>query len=326
MNILNNSNTLNTGSTTPSGKILYTKNDNPQKVTDLHHKLKGALLDITQDQRYSSRRELDASGQSRRFDVAHATLLAAGINNTSVKIVTDKLQAQSQALDEINQVMTDFQNEYAQNSQILGTPADKANRALEKIDFIIRTKNQAGEYIFGGSNPRVNPLSVIDPATGNRIAVSLTQVNNIIGGAFVNNFSDTREDQAIVTVSSRHEIKQGFLHPGMDALIKTIGYLNMFKNVPNYNLQQLGDAQQAQNDARAELGFLVSLELEKAKDAVKVNDKDIEQANNIIEEYNGDMLELASHAKDLLQILSASVSISQATYKSFEILMQNLHP
>jgi hypothetical protein len=73
----------------------------------------------------------------------------------------------------------------------------------------------------------------------------------------------------VVTASSAHEVKQGFLHAGMDSMVKTIGYLNMVKTgvvaaapgVPAVTLADIAAAQLAQKDGRGETSVLVNLEI-----------------------------------------------------------------
>ena len=302
-------------------------------IGDLSNKVQDSLANVTTGQKFGSRAELDATGLSGRFDNAQAMILKAEANKTTVYVSDGKLKSQQQALIDINKAMVRFEQERAQNSAAAGTDIQKADKALGEIERIMRSKNQSGEYIFGGNDPFTDPLSVIDPATGNRVAVHLTdRPGNIIAGNIpVNNYSDAGADVTVVTASSAHEVKQGFLYPGMDSMVKTIGYLNMVKTgvvaggpgVPAVTLADIGAAQDVQRLARGETQVLVNLEIEKVEAARSINLSDINSASAILKEFKGDLVELTGRAKTLLESFVASISIANAGDKAFDALLQN---
>lgn len=301
-------------------------------IGDLSNKVQDSLANVTTGQKFGSRAELDATGLSGRFDNAQAMILKAEANKTTVYVSDGKLKSQQQALIDINKAMVRFEQERAQNSAAAGTDVQKADKALGEIERIMRSKNQSGEYIFGGNDPFTDPLSVIDPVTGNRVAINLKTQSNVVGGSvLVNNYSDAAPDVTVVTVSSAHEVKQGFLYPGMDSMVKTIGYLNMVKTgvvaggpgVPAVTLADIGAAQDVQRLARGETQVLVNLEIEKVEAARSINLSDINSASAILKEFKGDLVELAGRAKTLLESFVASISIANAGDKAFDALLQN---
>ncbi len=311
--------------------ILNSASGQRRDVGDLSDKVQDALANVTTGQKFGSRAELDATGLSGRFDNAQAMILKAEANKTTVQVSDGKLKSQQQALIDINKVMLRFEQERAQNSAAAGTDAQKADKALGEIERIMRSKNQSGEYIFGGNDPFTDPLSVIDPVTGNRVAVNLKTQSNVVGGSvLVNNYGDAGPDVTVVTASSAHEVKQGFLHPGMDSMVKTIGYLNMVKTGvvaggPGVvvTLADIGAAQDAQRLARGETQVLVNLEIEKVEAARGVNLSDVNSASAILKEFKGDLVELTGRAKTLLESFVASISIANAGDRAFDALLQN---
>jgi len=312
--------------------ILNSASGKRRDIGDLSNKVQDSLANVTTGQKFGSRAELDATGLSGRFDNAQAMILKAEANKTTVYVSDGKLKSQQQALIDINKAMVRFEQERAQNSAAAGTDAQKADKALGEIERIMRSKNQSGEYIFGGNDPFTDPLSVIDPVTGNRVAVNLKTQSNVVGGnVLVNNYSDAGPDVTVVTASSAHEVKQGFLYPGMDSMVKTIGYLNMVKTgvvaggpgVPAVTLADIGVAQDAQRLARGETQVLVNLEIEKVEAARGVNLSDINSASAILKEFKGDLVELSGRAKTLLESFVASISIANAGDRAFDALLQN---
>ena len=301
-------------------------------IGDLSNKVQGALANVTTGQKFDSRAELDASGLSGRFDNAQAMILKAEANKTTLQVSDGKLKAQQQALTDINAAMVRFEQERTQTTDAAGTNTQKVDKALEEIERIMRSKNQSGEYIFGGNDPFTDPLSVIDPVTGNRVAVNLkTQSNVIAGSVLVNNYSDVGPDITVVTASSAHEVKQSFLHPGMDSMVKTIGYLNMVKTgviaaapgIAAVTEDDIGAAQNTQRLARGETQVLVNLEIEKVEAARTVNLSDINLASAILKEFKGDLVELIGRAKTLMESFVASISIANAGDRAFDALLQN---
>ncbi|MEA0971316.1 hypothetical protein Megvenef_01291 [Candidatus Megaera venefica] len=309
--------------------ILNSASGKRRDIGDLSNKVQDSLANVTTGQKFGSRAELDATGLSGRFDNAQAMILKAEANKTTVYVSDGKLKSQQQALIDINKAMVRFEQERAQNSAAAGTDVQKADKALGEIERIMRSKNQSGEYIFGGNDPFTDPLSVIDPVTGNRVAINLKTQSNVVGGSvLVNNYSDAAPDVTVVTVSSAHEVKQGFLYPGMDSMVKTIGYLNMVKTgvvagVPAVTLADIGAAQDVQRLARGETQVLVNLEIEKVEAARSINLSDINSASAILKEFKGDLVELTGRAKTLLESFVASISIANAGDKAFDALLQN---
>jgi len=312
--------------------ILNSVSGKRRDIGDLSNKVQDSLANVTTGQKFGSRAELDATGLSGRFDNAQAMILKAEANKTTVYVSDGKLKSQQQALIDINKAMVRFEQERAHNSAAAGTDAQKADKALGEIERIMRSKNQSGEYIFGGNDPFTDPLSVIDPVTGDRVAVNLKTQSNVVGGSvLVNNYSDAGPDVTVVTASSAHEVKQGFLYPGMDSMVKTIGYLNMVKTgvfaggpgVPAVTLADIGAAQDVQRLARGETQVLINLEIEKVEAAKGVNLSDINSASAILKEFKGDLVELTGRAKTLLESFVASISIANAGDRAFDALLQN---
>ncbi|MBN8512075.1 MAG: hypothetical protein J0L79_03475 [Rickettsiales bacterium] len=310
--------------TTSSRDILYTSATDRSKIGTTSDALKDAFGNITEGQRFADRASLDASGLAGRFDVAQATLLKVEANKSTTSIVKGKLDTQRKAMRDVNDVMVRFEQEMANESVAAGTKAEKANRALARLETILRSRNLNGEYIFGGTDLFTDPLSKIDPVTGNRVASNITTQTNVVNGnVLVNNYSDIGEDATVVTLSSKHETRRNLLFPGSDAIVKTIGYLNMVKE-GTQPVDQIAVAQLAQKNARGTLEVQIGYEIEEAGKAEITNLTDINSASDVLKEFKGDINVLTNNAKDLLSSLLAQTSIAAAGDRAFDTLVNNL--
>ena len=297
------------------------RNDQSHKAGELADGAKRALGEVTTEEKYSSRSELDNTGRSKIFDDAHATLLRAEANKTTLLVTKEKLRSEFNALSEINDAVVGFEKECIESVAAAGTKAEKADRALTKIAEILGRKNLAGDYIFGGNNPRVNPLSYFD---GNqRISVDLTKTSNIVSGKFINNFTDVGPNDTVVTVSENREVNESFLNAGMDAIVKTIGYLNSVKEgVVDDNT--LAGIQAEQKDARGRLFMDIRLEMDKIDAASTENMSNIAKASEILENFKGDIVENSQRAADLMTALTAQMAITNALNKVFNNIVENV--
>lgn len=309
--------------TTSSRDILYTSATDRSKIGTTSDALKDALSNVTQEQKFADRASLDASGLAGRFDVAQATLLRVEANKSTTSIIKGKLDNQRQAMRDVNDVIVRFEQELATQSDVAGTKAEKANRALARLETILRSRNLNGEYVFGGTDPFTDPLSRIG-ANGQRVASDIkTQTNVVNGNVLVNNYSDTAEDNTVVTLSSKHETRRNLLFPGSDAIVKTIGYLNMVKE-GTQPANQIEAAQLAQKNARGTLEVQIDYEIEEAGKAEITNLTDINSASDVLKEFKGDINILTNNAKDLLGSLLAQTSIAVAGDRAFDTLVNNL--
>lgn len=309
--------------TTSSRDILYTSATDRSKIGTTSDALKDAFSNITEGQKFADRASLDASGLAGRFDVAQATLLKVEANKSTTSIVKGKLETQRQAMRDVNDVMVRFEQEMANESEAAGTKIAKADRALARLNTILRSRNLNGEYVFGGTDPFTDPLSKIDPLTGNRVASDITAQTNVVNGnVLVNNYSDIGEDMTVVTLSSKHETRRNLLFPGSDAIVKTIGYLNMVKE--GAPVDQIETTQLAQKNARGTLEVQIGYEIEEAGKAEITNLTDINSASDVLKEFKGDINVLTNNAKDLLSSLLAQTSIAVAGDRAFDTLVNNL--
>lgn len=313
----------NTIVTTSSRDILYTSATDRSKIGATSNALKDAFGSITEGQKFVDRADLDVSGLAGRFDVAQATLLKVEANKSTTNIIKGKLETQRQAMRDINDVMVRFEQEMANQSQAAGTNPEKANRALGRLETILRSRNLSGEYIFGGTDPFTDPLSKID-ANGQRVTSDIkTQTNVVNGNVLVNNYSNAGEDVTVVTLSSKHETRRNLLFPGSDAIVKTIGYLNMVKE-GTQPAEQITVAQLAQQNARGTLEVQIGYEIEEAGKAEITNLTDINSASDVLKEFKGDVNILTNNARDLLSSLLAQTSVAAAGDRAFDTLLSNL--
>ncbi len=310
--------------TTSSRDILYTSATDRSKIGATSNALNDAFSNITSEQKFADRASLDASGLAGRFDTAQATLLKVEANKSTTSIVKGKLNTQRQAMRDVNEVMVQFEQELAKQPGAAGTKAEKANRALGKLETILRSRNLNGEYIFGGTDPFTDPLSKIDSLTGNRVTSNITTDTNVVNGnVLVNNYSDIAEDATVVTLSSNHETRRNLLFPGSDAIVKTIGYLNIVKE-DMQPADQIAEKQLAQRNARGTLEVQIGYEIEEADKAEITNLTDINSASDVLKEFKGDINILTNTAKDLLSSLLAQTSIAAAGDRAFDTLVNNL--
>ena len=193
---------------------------------------------------------------------------------------------------------------------------------MKEIEKVLRRQTADGDYIFGGNNPTDDPLSVFDGEK--RVSKNLSEISNNLDGVFVNNFSEANSNETIVTVSSKHDVKQSFLYAGMPALIKTIGYLNMVKE-GTASLDDVAIAQKNQQEARGEIEILIDLEIKKTEAARIVNNNDIKNSYNTLKLFKADIAETAGRAGDLMKSLLATISIQSTKNKLFDALLQGFN-
>lgn len=298
---------------------------NSGAISDLSSQLQVATKAAASgaENRYDSRAGLEAAGLGDRYDQTQRAILIAKTNNRNVNITSAKLTNDERALKDINDAVVKFQTELLLNSETVGTKAERVDRALEEIERIITMRDVAGRYVFGGNDPYTNPLSKVD-AQGNVVKISLTETSNLVEGLVTNNYAaDSGSNDTVVTLSSRHETKESFLHPGMSALADTIGYINMYKAPDDtYTAAEFDNARQKQLDSRGQVDILVKLEIEKTEQARDVNKTDIQAASEVNSSlFKGDLVEAAGLVQNLIQSLLANVTLNQVSNNTFNTLL-----
>jgi hypothetical protein len=296
--------------------------------------LKEAQASLTNPAKYISRADLDRSGLSRKFDELQTILLNIKSQNTAGYNTTTKLNNESKALEQVNDIMVCFEKEMSQSNNIAGSKQNKVDRALEKIENALRTRDSSGKYIWGGTDSFTDPLSKLDN-NRNRIAVNLLEDKNIEDGAITkglitNNFSTVAPDKTMIKLSSEHTVKKSFIYPGHDSIAKTIGYLNKIKENAKaidegqgelYPVTELALNQREQLEARGKLKVEIDLEIKKVKQAFEVNDRDAKDAikeNNDL--FSANIIERAQAVRDLIVSLTALISISNIDSKVSDAL------
>ncbi|MFK7973299.1 MAG: hypothetical protein AB8B66_00305 [Rickettsiaceae bacterium] len=312
---------------TSSTDILRSSFGNNAQIKRMGEQTQEAFKHLTNGQKYDSRAELDASGQAKEYDMAQSMMLQTDTNKLAQQTVDRKLQGQKQALSEIDKVMLKFDQEYKDSIHTPDNIEDISNRALTAIESILTKTNPAGEYIFGGSDPFTNPLSVINDQ-GNREPVSLTETSNIVGGQVINNYSATCRDDTLVRVSSEQEARQNLLYAGDPAIAQTIGYINMVKGANGAmdaaSQNSIRQIESNQKIARHGLYGSVTTEQAKVEEAVKVNLADTQKITKILNNFKMDPIEQTERAMDLLLGYSASIAAASAATNAREILFQKM--
>ncbi|MEM6338630.1 MAG: hypothetical protein AAF673_01730 [Pseudomonadota bacterium] len=292
--------------------------------------LKEAQVAVTNPNKFTSRSQLDQSGLARRFDELQGTLLNVKSQDTTANITRSRLGNEQKALEQVNGIMVRFEEEMSQSNNVSGSKQDKVNRALAKLETALRAQDTSGKYVWGGKDATTDPLSRLD-AAGNRIPVSLVNESNVVDGAdtsglITNGYSTNSSNSTIVTVSSQHEVRESFLHPGHDAIAKAIGYLNMVKANADagdaiYTDQQLAAAQREQLDARGALKVEIDTEVKKVEQAFDVNKRDEKDAlkeNNDL--FSANLVERTQQVHNLIVSMAAQISISNVDSKISGIL------
>ncbi|PCJ26274.1 MAG: hypothetical protein COA94_05295 [Rickettsiales bacterium] len=310
-------------SITTTSSILESKPIRKGEVARLTSQLDDAMASITNPDRFSSRAKLDASGLNRLYDDAQRAILAANGNKISAQVISVKLENENRGLAEFNAALVAFERDMGEMSDHAGTDAEKADRALEKMSLVLRRKDPGGRYIFGGSTPYIDPLSKLDN-NGVRVAIDLKASTSLIGGQMSRNYSDTSPNETVVTVSAFHEVKEGFLHPEMDAIYKTIGYINMVKD-GQFTANQRDAAQLDARQARGAAAMAIGLEEKKVEASLYVNDSEINSAdskNNYL--FSSDLVESTGRMQSLMHSVQANISLDGAKTKIFDNLMDRM--
>lgn len=296
--------------------------------------LKEAQAAVTNPNKFTSRSDLDQSGLARKFDELQGTLLNVNSQDTTANITKSRLGNEQKALKQVNDIMVRFEQEMSQSNSVAGSKQGKVNRALVELEKALRAQDTSGKYVWGGEDATTDPLSRLD-ANGDRVAVSLVNESNVVDGAdtsglITNGYSTNSSNPTIVTVSSEHEVRESFLHPGHDAIAKAIGYLNMVKAnadaidagvAARYTGQELAAAQREQLDARGALKVEIDTEVKKVERAFDVNKRDAKDAlkeNNDL--FSANLVERTQQVHNLIVSMAALISVSNVDSKISGIL------
>lgn len=294
-------------------------------------KLKEAQAAVTNPNKFTSRSELDKSGLARKFDELQGTLLNVKSQDTTANITKSRLGNEQKALKQVNGIMVRFEQEMSQSNSVAGSKQDKVNRALTELQTALRAQDTSGKYVWGGKDATTDPLSKLN-ANGDRVAVSLVNESNIQNELVTNGYSTSPSNQTVVTVSSEHEVRESFLHPGHDAIAKAIGYLNKVKENADaidaggagaaiYTDQELATAQREQLDARGALKVQIDTEVKKVEKAFDVNKRDAKDAlkeNNDL--FSANLVERTQEVHNLIVSMAALITISNVDSKVSGIL------
>ncbi len=310
-------------------------NGRPGKRGDLSNisgKLQKSVENITNSDKYNSRADLVASGLAGIHDTTQRSILTANGNKITTQVTSIKLNNEHAALESFNDIMVDFEQKRSNSASFLENNKKNADDALKALNVLLRRQNGAGRYVFGGNEPYIDPLSKID-ANGQRVQLDLTIDNNVVKGIAINNYSpNTSSNKTITTISEIHEVKESFIHAGMQGITDAIGYLNKVKqkvdNPPPspdaISDEDLEVAKQTQKKGRDDVTNLINLELKKVSDATDVNKATIKRAEESISAlFKRDIVEATGEAKDLLNALFASISTKQIGDKAFDHLLNN---
>lgn len=314
-----------------STDILGTTVTSARDIGNKASELNEAKSAVTNRAKYTSRSELDQSGLSRKFDELQGTLLNVKFQDTTAKITKARLNNEQKALKQVNDIMVKFEAERPQNNSLAGTMQTKVNRAIAEIETALRARDTSGKYVWGGKDPSVDPLSRLD-AMGNRVPVSLVNESNVENELITNNYSSTSPNESIITVSSEHEVRESFLHPGHDAIAKAIGYLNMLKENSDaidaggagnaiYTDQRLAEAQRDKVEALGALKIQIDTEVKKVDKAFDINKRDAKDAMTSNSElFTANIVERTQKVHDLLVSMTALISISNIDAKVSDTL------
>ena len=312
-----------------STDVLSTNSTRTGDISAKSLQLQQAQAAVTDPAKYLSRTELDKSGLGRQFDEVQATLLNVKSQDTTASITGTRLTNEKNALEQVNKIMVRFEAEMTHLSGAAGSKQDKVNKALAALAVAMQSKDTAGKFVWGGKDAGTDPLSKLDQ-NGNRVSVNLKTESNLVNGLITNNFSATASNKAIVTVSSAHEVRESFIHPGHEAVAKAIGYLNMIKEntdaidaggVAIYTGEQLAAAQSGQKDTRGGLSMLIDLEVAKVKEAFKVNKEDAKDSmQSINDSFTANIVERTQTTKNLAVSLLALIALSNLDGKISEAL------
>ena len=300
--------------TTPS-EIINTSVIERNSISN-SNRLETALKNITDGNKYATRAELRASGDSRQYDEMQRTILNAKGNNRTAEITGRKLQNEQRVLKEINEVVVRFKKDLPQTSLAAGTTQEKADKALTEIARILRKRDGAGEFIFGGSKRDTDPL----------VKANLTDAGNtnVIEGLITNNYTKTSSNNSTISVSSNHQVRESFLYAGHPTIAKTIGYINMVKAGDKTELE-VETARIEEETARRDLTVKVDLEIEKVNAAKTANNKDISDAEKIDKErFRLNAVEAVGKANDLKISYLADIFVKQIANSVSQKIFDNI--
>lgn len=202
-------------STILNSTMLDTNIRRVRTVQDGYNKINNKIM-LQDYSRYDNLESLESSGLSTSFYRLQRDLAnIEAYKHVSTK-TTLKLDTQAEVLENIRSVIQNLPVKL----QAQGADLESlCNESLKKIEDLLNTRSDSGEYLFGGTNS-------YRQACKDLIANSNLEGDN--SDIINTNYTDATENLINISVSKQHNIVFG-LDASNDAFAKTIGYINLLK-------------------------------------------------------------------------------------------------
>jgi hypothetical protein len=264
------------------------------RTSKLLSDLEAVKKQIPEGNKYQTRAQLDGAGVGRVYDDLQSKVMFADKFETARKTASVKLLEQQSKLTEFNDVITKFR----QQNVIPGQEAEFADEILSNLETILNSQSN-GEFLFGGGNSNVKPVSDLNNKT------------NIVNGRASTNYTEATSVNIDSSISEKHTVNLGLIsanNPGIAAIIAAV---NVYKENPQ-NQQQID---LFLNQGITQFGSLenkVRTAITDVNDAKVYNSRVTTSATEQIQSISaGDVVTFAEIAKGNIQSLLANFTLAE---------------
>jgi flagellar hook-associated protein 3 FlgL len=271
------------------------------RATRLFSDLEGVKKQISEGNKYETRAQLDGAGVGRVYDDLQSKLMFADKYETARNIASYKLQMQQSKLNELSQIKADFA---AKKDLIPGQEQEFAQNTLAKIEDVLNSQVD-GEYIFGGKNSNIKPVSDLNKQT------------NVVNGRASTNYTDATSAEIVSPVSEKHSVNLGLISADDPAISSIIAAVNIYKTNNGKGAEvQIDKFLKEGSDSFGKLETKVRIAIKDVEDAKTYNSKIKVDATEQVQNISaGDAVTFAEKAKNIIQSLLANFTLTEVKNK-----------
>lgn len=277
---------------------------NALRGRELISEFQSTIRQINEGNKYNSRIDLDSAGVGRVYDDLQQGLMLAEKYDNSAKIAKSKLDTQKDKLNDLMAVINRFKEETSQTKKeteggsSLPEIRAVADKALKDLETILNS-NVRGEYVFGGKNARLLPMTT-----------ALTGQTNIVDGRVTTNYTNTNSIEIKARVSHKHEVDLGLVDATNPAIAKFIAAINQYKSSDGKNRAEVDKLMQQATREFEQLQVKVKTEAENVGQALLENTRSTANYTERVKEIS---------AADVVSLSNAAISNIQAILVGFSL-------
>jgi len=266
--------------TNPNFGIYAAKNKSLERATK--------VINGDNKHKYLDLSSLQESGKADLYYRINISLVKIECCQIPTNNAKTKLNEEHFLLDNIQGLIAEANAADGQNAEVVGSRAERADKALKELEKILNTRDTTGQYMLGGIHSNEKPCR------------DLVAASNIVNGVGTANYTDARANKQAIAVSDRHSVECG-LSANHPAFVKCVEFLNHLKN------GHLNEAQAAYVTANKSLD---KLQLENGENLKTVTDAEdynatskIELYTRLEEDFSVSVVEANQNIKDAMEAL-----------------------